>query len=830
MSCRSLPATSAATTFARLNCTLDDGQTVSIFHMLRAETPRDAPAPDREQYQQWLQQERNFVQWHPNLTEARRASVLARLDRAIAADPVDGRTWVALQRLRGATQTATTELDRQFDRFAGRLDLSAAQVRARFERYRDDEGAQEEAGLPGYAAVNTALRGRGLPRDRATTRAFQRLERDARGAERARPREQQPRRVVREPMNSTSIAEAGYDPDGGRLELVFQSQPGRVYAYRGVPAQVWEQMQSGSAGQVYAQQVRNRRQYRYATGEAAAQDAFRQRCSRCGQFYGSAHACPPPAPVPAAPGAPTVRPVSPADVARFARGERPTPPPARPAAAPAPAATPAAPAAIRTFTPDRLSRVVDAQTGAVLDLPSRRDLLAEVAQGRTAVRVAHFNSGDPDSNAPGLYRVWGNAIYSRAEDGEVGVDTTSLRCSCREYSRSYRCEHLDGYHIALLRHVNAEAADMAAARRAQAAAQSLLAANWAASEDNAAAARARFRAEEMDPQSFLAAADAGRAAREAGEPVLDYVLDNATDGLLTPDADRGFGIEIEYVFPSDWTDEQKEAANAAISSDLWREGLIPTPRQQPYHTASDAGHYATEHENGWGHEEDGTVDGEIISPVMRDTPETWTNIEKVCDIVKRHGGMASKDTGAHVHIGAPEIGSSPAAATELARMHIAYEDTLYRFASNPDNPDGKHRGYGYCQPTDEVPMAGYQQLAQARMAHIGHHTALNYAGVEGSHKDHVEFRAWDGSLNPALIQAQVKMSAALTVAAVRNGERGAVLPREPLGSHRRRAAAGEALDAVQDSATARMFIDTLFSRPQDKAQMARLYGATRWQS
>jgi hypothetical protein len=47
----------------------------------------------------------------------------------------------------------------------------------------------------------------------------------------------------------------------------------------------------------------------------------------------------------------------------------------------------------------------------------------------------------------------------------------------------------------------------------------------------------------------------------------------------------------------------------------------------------------------WVCERDSTVTGEIVSPVLRDTHESWAQLEKVCSILRDNGARATARTG-----------------------------------------------------------------------------------------------------------------------------------------------------------------------------------------
>jgi hypothetical protein len=121
-----------------------------------------------------------------------------------------------------------------------------------------------------------------------------------------------------------------------------------------------------------------------------------------------------------------------------------------------------------------------------------------------------------------------------------------------------------------------------------------------------------------------------------------------------------------------------------------------------------------------------------------------------------------------------------------------------------------------------------------RYANDGHGLGVNFQSVTGRQTDHVEFRMWDSSLDPGVIQAQVKLSLAPAHTAFRSmGERWG--SQEAIGTHRERNAAlgrGRRLRGEEwraDTQTFRRLVDRIFTRDEDKAQATALFAVTRWQ-
>ncbi|MFJ6438219.1 amidoligase family protein [Streptomyces sp. NPDC091416] len=317
-----------------------------------------------------------------------------------------------------------------------------------------------------------------------------------------------------------------------------------------------------------------------------------------------------------------------------------------------------------------------------------------------------------------------------------------------------------------------------------------------------------------------------RAAR--GEQVVPYMMENATGGLGAREGGRGFGVEIEFdIEPG--VDRQR--AIQSIARELRDAGLSRTARQYDYHSQQNAGY--TDEPDAWRLESDCTVAGELVSPILYDEPQTWQNLATACEIIERNGGRASFGTGGHVHVGMHDFDHDVANHTRLMQTYKAHEDVLYRLAQNPASEGNQHRGTRWCNP-NPVPSEGYSSISEISARHG---QAVNlYGAMRGGQSAHGEFRLWDGSLNPSVIQTQVKLSLGMAAAAVRQ-DAAPSGRRMELGSHRdqrqvnqlgqRRRLGGDAWRMT--TANFRNMVDSLFQRPEDKAQATALFHETRWQ-
>ncbi|MCX4682302.1 amidoligase family protein [Streptomyces sp. NBC_01433] len=331
-----------------------------------------------------------------------------------------------------------------------------------------------------------------------------------------------------------------------------------------------------------------------------------------------------------------------------------------------------------------------------------------------------------------------------------------------------------------------------------------------------------------DFDAFQRDFEAARDRAERGEQVIPYMTENATGGLGAREGGRGFGVEIEFdIQPG----VDRRTALRNIGREMHEAGLARDSHQHGYHAQQQAGY--TDAPNAWRLEDDCTVAGEIVSPILYDEPQTWNNLAQVCEIVERNGGRASFGTGGHVHVGMHDYDHDVANHTRLMQTYAQHEDVLYRLAQNPSSEGNRHRGTRWCRP-NPVPSQGYTALSQVQSYHG---MAVNLSGaMRGGQSAHGEFRLWDGSLSPSVIQTQVKLSLGLAAAAVRQDSAPAG-SRMALGSHReqrsqagvgqRRRLSGD--DWRTNTADFRQMVDSLFQRPEDKAQATSLFQQTRWQ-
>ena len=338
-----------------------------------------------------------------------------------------------------------------------------------------------------------------------------------------------------------------------------------------------------------------------------------------------------------------------------------------------------------------------------------------------------------------------------------------------------------------------------------------------------------------DPEKFFA--DTSRLAKVKD---FDYRYENVLDGAGSGDGARKFGVELEFVMPAGMDPVEKENKMNSIAREMYQEGLSESAYQSRYHAGARSG-WAK-----WSFERDSTVDGEIVSPLLGDDRESWEQLEKVCKIVKKHGGTVNHQAGSHVHVSTGSYGHSTAKHAELNRTVTQHEDLMYRLAANPAKKT--HRGVRWCSPNvvdreDDIP----ENLRRGTVGFRTEHSNMLNMGASSNdqiQKSHVEFRMWDGTLDPGVIQRQVMLSVAMTDQAeqsvIKNsGSKKPTTARKKHGESKTDEArvlseAGrtrhnaETFMAANEGAA--RFFDTIFRRQDDREKALHLFAANKWQS
>jgi len=376
--------------------------------------------------------------------------------------------------------------------------------------------------------------------------------------------------------------------------------------------------------------------------------------------------------------------------------------------------------------------------GIVVDVPSRR-------RGDNENVVVTFN----ENGTAGIRSQSGN-IYT--------VNPSEGTCTCPDYEhRSRRCRHIQAVDIAINRigqdyisgsrqNIEIENTGLIEEHRQQEREGERINANRFFKDDDF------FYTE--NPDMFEEDMERLRYA-----PV-PYYRENAING----GADLTFGIELEFV----------NGDSNAIVQELYQMGLCNSSHMEKYHRRGrDSSKWVVERDSSV---TSGNRGGEIVSPILRDTPEAWNQIEKICEVAKRHGATVNYKTGAHVHIGAETpLDDKKQRWRRFFKSAAGFEETLYRLSGGEQ---GGFRGGGYPgSSTEQMSRAARMRIATDEMADnfLRRIADRRYSSINllpfMSSKRTVEFRAFNGTLTPGIIQANVKFAAGMILTSERSREK-----------------------------------------------------------
>ena len=338
-------------------------------------------------------------------------------------------------------------------------------------------------------------------------------------------------------------------------------------------------------------------------------------------------------------------------------------------------------------------------------------------------------------------------------------------------------------------------------------------AEWAAAEHSS------WSTDEGGMDLFQAAYSAARERKANGEPAVPLDLDSP--GI----PGRKFGLEIEFNLLN-----RSAGVKDRIMSRMKEAGVLePNAYWERYHGPSRQ--RRANGEEVFSIESDCTVDGELITPPLEDTPENWRKVATICQILKEEGAIttahgANQPPGGHIHVSLGDFDHGVESHDSILQTWGEHNDTLWRLSSRHD---GAHRDTRYCNPNN-VHYGPHSDVESIRRDNSGHYTTINFESVTGGRGDHVEFRAWDETLDPGTIQAQARLSLGITEAALREPTP-ADTPVDQVGSHlqeyRSRRLSGEEWRGA--TRPVRHLVDRIFADDRHKEQVASLFATTRWQ-
>lgn len=429
------------------------------------------------------------------------------------------------------------------------------------------------------------------------------------------------------------------------------------------------------------------------------------------------------------------------------------------------------------------------------------------------------------------HRVTGTLTLKGAENSRLVRTLDDLRCSCREENCQMRQNVVSEYKRQFLPNDAVSPDQLSRLDRLASVDES----DWQSKEDDVKNVLSQFsvgidRSYTANLGQYISDYREARQRIAQGEDPLVYGYQNVTNGICAP-GKRAFGVEIEFEFGRN----SRRDLNR-IAREMYDAGLANSPRVYGWHhNARTSNPYST-----WTLEHDATVDGEVVSPILHDTPETWEQLKTVCEIIRRNGGEATLNGGQHVHMGTVNRRgpAHQASHADILKFYAANEDSIRRVQTDPARKT--HRNSQWAQPLtrESIQSNLYSFNNGARALGNDHYASMNFG-----YDDRIEFRGADASINESHIQAQVMMNAALVASA----ERGELVTNADFSDakHQRIGTNARRLEAIRLSdrdneltddelivsdASYRNFVTSLFDYDHGRKMMVGIAANTPWQN
>ena len=303
---------------------------------------------------------------------------------------------------------------------------------------------------------------------------------------------------------------------------------------------------------------------------------------------------------------------------------------------------------------------------------------------------------------------------------------------------------------------------------------------------------------------------------------VPYEYDNVLNGSRNT-----FGVELEFV-----------GGNAdAIARELYELGICGYNRRVGYHAPGVEGKWKLERD---GSVSSGDEGGELVSPVLTDTPETWRSIETICEVAKRHGASVNSKTGGHVHMGMDPLDTARQRWRRFFKLVGRYEECIYRFSGGDlgrIRENYSHYAMPFSNNAVESSTMNFRMDNEDDVKRVASHVgSTRYYGINLTNiprcnaPNTVEFRYFNGSLNPKQIQANIKLANGFIMAA----EKARTKESENYNTSESMLRRGNMLnDSAQnvrkkDKTSMRKLVDIVFTRKKDKDAAIEVFSRNTW--
>lgn len=160
--------------------------------------------------------------------------------------------------------------------------------------------------------------------------------------------------------------------------------------------------------------------------------------------------------------------------------------------------------------------------------------------------------------------------------------------------------------------------------------------------------------------------------------------------------------------------------------------------------------------------------GEIQSPKLKNTPQTWCRIKEICKFINTYA-QTGPNAGVHIHVGTQVLGGEASSWFNFMKLWATYENIIYRFAYG-EYLNARETINEYAHPVasvffaaceylknhkhltenDIVPITGYPVTYGVDFSHVYN---LNAESIYNT----IEFRCFNTTFEPAILQNNINL-------------------------------------------------------------------------
>lgn len=193
---------------------------------------------------------------------------------------------------------------------------------------------------------------------------------------------------------------------------------------------------------------------------------------------------------------------------------------------------------------------------------------------------------------------------------------------------------------------------------------------------------------------------------------------------------------------------------------------------------------------------------ELVSPILKDTPEDWKSIYKICEHMKKFPGnkgasvVADDKCGLHIHFDSNCLTQNPDRLKNFLRLYAESEELIYKMCNEKNSPIRKNainknfKGLnlisslwrnGMASPTGKKLLKqikngtlklSYKKFGKLKMLASKYklderrYSGLNLTNIGNPKKNTIEFRMANGTLDPEVIKQNVFLYSSLINTAI----------------------------------------------------------------